>query len=105
MVFGFTSITANAILGRHVLVNPGTTIAHDCQLGDFATLGPSCALAGGVIVEESVELGVGVRVTPRVRIGRAAVVGAGAVCIRSVPPGTTVVGVPAHPIEHHRGVP
>jgi sugar O-acyltransferase (sialic acid O-acetyltransferase NeuD family) len=98
MVFGLTSVTADARLGRHVLVNPGTTIAHDCQLADFATLGPSCALAGGVIVEEGAELGVGVRVAPRVRIGRRAVVGAGAVCIGPVPPEITVVGIPARPI-------
>ena len=98
MVFGLTSISADASLGRHVLVNPGTTIAHDCRLADFATLGPSCALGGGVIVEEGAELGIGVRVAPRVHIGRRAVVGAGAVCIRPVPIETTVVGIPAHPI-------
>jgi acetyltransferase EpsM len=98
MVFGLTSVTADARLGRHVLVNPGTTIAHDCQLADFATLGPSCALAGGVIVEEGAELGVGVRVAPRVRIGWRAMVGAGAVCIGPVAPETTVVGIPARPI-------
>lgn len=98
IVFGLTSITADAVLGRHVLINPGTTIAHDCRLADFATLGPSCALAGGVIVEEGAELGVGVRVAPRVRIGRRAMVGAGAVCIRPVMADTTVAGVPARPI-------
>jgi acetyltransferase EpsM len=98
VVFGLTSITADTWLGRHVLVNPGTTIAHDCSLADFATLGPSCALAGGVIIEEGAELGVGVRVAPRMRIGRRAMVGAGAVCIGPVPPDTTVVGVPARPI-------
>ncbi len=98
MVFGLTSVTADATLGRHVLVNPGTTIAHDCQLGDFATLGPSCALAGGVIVEAGAELGIGVRVAPGVRIGPRAMVGAGAVCIYPVPADTTVVGVPARPI-------
>jgi acetyltransferase EpsM len=105
MVFGLSSVTADTSVGRHVLINPGTTIAHDCELADFATLGPSCALAGGVIVEEAAELGIGVRVAPRIRIGRAAVVGAGAVCVRSVPPGTTVVGVPAHPIVRHGAVP
>ena len=98
MVFGFTSVTADATLGRHVLVNPGTTIAHDCRLEDFATVGPSCALAGGVIVEEGAELGIGVRVAPRVRIGRRAMVGAGAVCIKPVFGDTTVVGVPARPV-------
>jgi sugar O-acyltransferase (sialic acid O-acetyltransferase NeuD family) len=103
MVFGPASITADARLGRHVLVNPGTTIAHDCELADFATLGPSCASAGGVIVDEGAELGVGVRVAPGVRIGRGAMVGAGAVCIRPVPADTTVAGVPARPVVRREG--
>lgn len=105
MIFGFTSVTANVNIGRHVLVNPGTTIAHDCDLSDFVTIGPSCALAGGVTIEEGAELGVGVRVAPRVRIGRAAVVGAGAVCIRPVAAGETVAGVPARPLVSPGGTP
>jgi serine acetyltransferase len=35
---------------------------------------------------------------PRIRIGKDAIVGAGAVVISDVPDGVTVVGVPARPI-------
>ena len=45
MVLGLASATADVRLGRHVLVNPGTSIAHDCVLEDFATLAPAVALA------------------------------------------------------------
>jgi sugar O-acyltransferase (sialic acid O-acetyltransferase NeuD family) len=103
IIFGMTAVTADVRIRRHVVVNPGSTIAHDCELADFATLGPACALAGSVTIEEFAELGVGVRVAPRVRIGRGAMVGAGAVCIRSVPPGQTVVGVPASRVLKHAG--
>ena len=41
VVFGLSSISADTKLGRHVLVNPGTTIAHDCDLAHFATLATS----------------------------------------------------------------
>jgi sugar O-acyltransferase (sialic acid O-acetyltransferase NeuD family) len=95
MVFGFSSATADVHIGRHVLINPGSNIAHDCVLSDFATLAPAVALAGGVRVEHGAELGIGARVAPRLSIGRGSMVGAGAVVISDVAAGTTVAGVPA----------
>jgi acetyltransferase EpsM len=95
MVFGFSSATSDVHIGRHVLVNPGCNIAHDCVLGDFVTLAPAVALAGGVRVEHGAELGIGARVAPRLGIGRASMVGAGAVVIGDVAAGATVAGVPA----------
>ena len=99
MMFGFSSATANVSIGRHVLINPGCTIAHDCVLEDFVTLAPSTALAGGVVVERGAKLGIGASVAPRLRIGAGALVGAGAVVIRDVAAGTTVAGVPARPLS------
>jgi len=98
MVLGLASVTTDVRLGRHVLVNPNASIAHDCVLEDFVTLAPAVALAGGVHLEEGCELGIGARVAPRLRLGRWSVVGAGAVVIRPTPSGATVVGVPARPL-------
>lgn len=99
MVIGLSSITTDVLIGSHVLINPGCTIAHDCVLEDFVNLGPSCALAGRVTIQEGANLGVGVSVAPGVVIGAWSTVGAGAVVIRDVEPGSTVVGVPARPIR------
>jgi acyl-[acyl carrier protein]--UDP-N-acetylglucosamine O-acyltransferase len=35
-------------VGDHSHVNVGTTISHDCTIGSFVSLAPSCPLAGGV---------------------------------------------------------
>lgn len=105
MILGPASITADVVIGAHALVNPGCTVAHDCQIGAFASLGPSVALAGGVVVEEGAFLGTGAVVTPGCRIGAWAVVGAGAVVIRDVEPGATVVGVPARPLSGRTHMP
>ena len=51
-----------------------------------------------VAIEDDVWFGSFVKVMPGVRIGRGAVVGAGAVVTRDVEPDTVVVGVPAHAI-------
>ncbi|WP_207540779.1 NeuD/PglB/VioB family sugar acetyltransferase [Sabulicella rubraurantiaca] len=98
MLLGPASITVDAEVGQHVLINPGCTIAHDSRIGDFASLGPGCHLAGGAIVEEGANLGTGVVVLPRRRVGAWATVGAGAVVTSDVPPGAVVVGVPARPL-------
>jgi acetyltransferase-like isoleucine patch superfamily enzyme len=42
-----------------------------------------------------VYIGAGATILPGVRIGKAAIVGAGAVVTRDVDPATTVVGIPA----------
>lgn len=77
------------------LVNPCCTIAHDCVLEDPATLGPSVAFAGRVHLASRVLTGTGGRVIPRLRIGRGAILGAGAVDLWRVAAGDVVVGVPA----------
>lgn len=103
LIIGLCSITADVSIGAHTLINPGCTVAHDCVLGDFVNLGPSCSLAGRVTVQEGANLGVGVSVAPGVVIGAWSTVGAGAVVIRDVEPGSTVVGVPARPIQRRSG--
>ena len=48
-----------------------------------------------VIVEEEVGIGVGVTLLSGVKIGRGATIGAGSVCVNSIPPYAVVMGNPA----------
>ena len=52
----------------------------------------------GVVIEEDAVLGPGAIVLPNVTIGRGAIVTAGSVVTKSVPPKTMVQGNPARPI-------
>jgi acetyltransferase-like isoleucine patch superfamily enzyme len=54
---------------------------------------------GPIVIEDDAWIGAGVIILPNITIGRAAVVGAGAVVTKDVPPCTVVVGVPARPIK------
>lgn len=59
--------------------------------------------AEGIVIEDDVWLGASAIVTDGVRIGRGAVVAAGAVVTRDVDPHTVVAGVPAKPIQKITG--
>jgi sugar O-acyltransferase (sialic acid O-acetyltransferase NeuD family) len=94
-----TSLTTDLTLGRHVVLNLHCTVGHDCLLEDFVSVMPGCHLSGGVTLREAAFLGTGAIVLPGVEVGAGAAVGAGAVVTREVPPGATVVGVPARAVD------
>jgi acetyltransferase-like isoleucine patch superfamily enzyme len=54
---------------------------------------------GSVVIGKDAFLGVGTVVMPGVEIGEGAIVGAGALVLKDIPPWTIAVGVPAKPIK------
>jgi sugar O-acyltransferase (sialic acid O-acetyltransferase NeuD family) len=92
-------LTCDISLGRAVIVNYGASIGHDGRVGDAAFIAPGVTVAGNVSIGERADIGIGASIIQGVMIGAEAVVGAGAVVIRDVEPGSTVVGIPARPLE------
>lgn len=88
-------VTADAVLGQHVVVMPHCTIAHDDVVADYATLASGVSLAGGVRVGEAAYLGMNCAVRQGLSIGAAATVGMSAGVVGDVPDGETWAGVPA----------
>jgi acetyltransferase-like isoleucine patch superfamily enzyme len=89
----------NSTVGRFCIVNTCASIDHDNVLEDGVNLSPGVHFAGDVICREDAFIGTGASAIPGVRIGRRAVVGAGATVITDVPDDTTVVGTPARPLK------
>jgi maltose O-acetyltransferase len=82
-------------IGHHVMIGPNVqiyTAAHDLRA---AARIQGWEVAKSIVIEDNVWIGGGAILLPGVRIGRNAVVGAGAVVTRSVPANTVVAGNPA----------
>lgn len=97
LIMACVTTTIDVRIGRHVVVNPGCTLAHDVVLEDFAYLSPGVDLAGYAVLEIEAYMGTGAVVIPGCRVGARTTVGAGGVVIRDIPPDCTAVGVPARP--------
>lgn len=91
-------LTCDVRVGAFVVLNVGVSLSHDVTVGDFATLAPGARMAGAVAVGELAEVGMNTLVIQTRRLGAACTTGAGAVVVRDVPEGLTVVGVPARPL-------
>lgn len=92
-------IGVGAVLAEACLVNTGASIDHNCRLDFGVCIGPGARLAGTVLCEADVFIGLNAGIVQGLRIGWGAVVGAGAIVTRDVAPGTTVVGCPARPLK------
>jgi len=112
-------------LGKRVSVGVGTVmVAHgSIEIGNAVMIGPLCyIIAGthvhdrvdipmldqghrghGIRIEDDVWIGAGVVILDKVRIHKGAIIGAGAVVTRDVPPMAIVAGVPAR-VKRERSI-
>jgi len=99
IVMAGSVLTASVTVGRHVVLMPNTTLTHDNNVADFATLCSGVVLGGSVEIGKRAYLGMNASVRERRRVGMDAVIGTGAVVLTDIPPAETWVGVPAKRLQ------
>ena len=106
-------IHPGASIGRRFFIDHGMGVV----IGETAEIGDDCTLYHGVTLGgtswnkgkrhptlgNGVVLGAGAKVLGPIIIGDGARVGSNAVVVKSVPPGATAIGVPAHIVEKEAG--
>lgn len=87
-------VSADASLGRCVLVNYHASVAHDAAVGDFGVLAPYATLGGFAKAGADVFLGLHASVGPGRQVGDRSKISANSCALADVPPDTLVYGVP-----------
>lgn len=96
-----SAIMAGAIIGpgssigAHCIINTNASIDHDGVMEDFSSLAPGAVTGGNVHIGARAAVCLNASVIHRIKIGQDAVIGAGSVVVRDVPPRVVVFGSPA----------
>lgn len=98
----YTIVTCNTVIGSHVMFNLYSSMGHDSQVGDYSSLMCYVDIAGDVHIGDHTFWGNCSLAIPGSRIGDYVTVGAGAVILKTVETGQTVVGVPAKTVHECR---
>ena len=83
-------VSSSARIGFGTLINAGVVVSHECMIGQIVNLSPGAMLAGGVILEDFVQVGMGVTINLGIRIGQGARIGNSATVKKDVPAGQVV---------------
>lgn len=99
-------------VGDPVVMHPGVYLVHGqvvidgpaeifggTSIGPFVTIGVRGTDLRAPVIRSGVSIGTGAKVLGGIEVGEGAVIGAGAVVVNDVPPGATVVGVPARVVR------
>lgn len=84
-------------IGDRVAIGPRVTLIHESAPNRSRLRKVYPGSRGNIVVENDAWIGAGSIILPGITIGEGAVVGAGSVVTKDVPPYTVVAGVPARP--------
>ncbi|MEZ5278006.1 MAG: acetyltransferase [Opitutaceae bacterium] len=95
IIESFVGIGTNTRIGDFCSVLGHVNIGHDVTIGNCVQLSPFACILGRADIGDNVLIGSHAVIFPGIKVGTGATVGAGAIAISHVAPGTTVFGNPA----------
>jgi sugar O-acyltransferase (sialic acid O-acetyltransferase NeuD family) len=95
----YSIITTNVILGKHVILNRGVQIGHDCLIGDYFSAMPNTIVSGNVTIDEKVYVGTNSSIKEKIKITNDVIIGLNSGVIHNINKSGTYVGTPSLKIK------
>jgi len=89
----------DTMIGEGTKIDNLVHIAHGVKIGKNCQIIALTCIGGGVTIEDWAYVGIGASVRNQMKIGEKAFIGMGAVVVKDVDPGITVIGNPARPMK------
>jgi sugar O-acyltransferase (sialic acid O-acetyltransferase NeuD family) len=102
MICAGVVVNTGTTIGDNVILNTGCTVDHHNHIDSHAHVAPGAHLGGNVCIGEGVLVGINAAILPGRSIGEWAVIGAGSVVTKDLPPYTIAVGMPARVIRKQK---
>lgn len=88
-------INAGSFVGENVIINTSSSVDHDCHIGAYSHIAPGVTLCGSVRIETGCRIGAGTTIIEGITIEEEAIIGAGSLVLRNIPPRVRAFGAPA----------
>lgn len=88
-------INSSTFVGDFTIINTKASIDHDGRMDDFSSLAPNATLGGNVTLGECSAISISATIKHGVKIGKHAIVGAGALLLNDCEDYSVMYGVPA----------
>ena len=99
IIYPGCAINYGTKIGDFIVMNMNCSIGHNCVIGNYTSLAPGVHFAGYTIVDDLVDIGIGVSTKQNVKISYQSVIGGQSMIIHDIPPFSKVVGVPGRVIN------
>lgn len=95
-------VNSGAMIGRCAIVNSGSTVEHECVLGEFAHAAPRSILCGQVAVGAHTHVGAGSVLRQGITVGDRTLIGIGSTVTKDLPSDVIAFGNPCRVREQRK---
>jgi len=104
IVLGFAYVSSSGVrIGNNNIIMPFAQVSHDNVIGNHCVIASSSALSGTTVLEDRCYIGAGSKLREGIRVGHDAIVGMGAIVVKSVDEESVVMGIPAKEVRKNTG--